>query len=545
MTDIFISYARSTEAEARRIADALRALGYGVWRDDELPAHRAYAEVIEERLKAARAVVVVWSAEAVKSQWVRSEADKARGDQKLVQLSLDGSVPPMPFDQIQCADLTGWTGDIAAPGWLKVVASLVDLAAAPLAGAAVEPPPALPSKPSIAVLPFTDMTGAQGQDYFVDGMMEEITTALSRFRSIFVIASSSALSLKGQAVTPQAAARAMGVRYVLEGSVRRSANRVRIAVKLIDAAAGGQIWADQFDDTLEDVFDLQERVALSVASKIESSVQAEEIRRAVARPTDNLGAYDLYLRAVSNLTYSRAATLEAVRLLEAAVDLDPVFGPALGLAAGCRAHIDLYDWSEDLETNSRIGTDQARRALKAAPDDPSVLCSVAYAVAYLDLDLPGAIALADRAILLNPGSATAWGMGGQLRMESGDTDRAVEQLETSLRLDPIGGSRARRTAYLAIGRFHQQRFDEAAALVKDFVHQTDSPRGFAILAASCGHLGRIREAQSALAGYRDRTPLPIEDFGARLLSQPAHLRLFLDGIALAEGKSPIEGEGAG
>ena len=180
MTDIFISYARSTADQAHRVAEALRALGYGVWRDDELPAHRAYAEVIEERLKAAKAVVVIWSDEAVKSEWVQSEADRARTDRKLVQLNLDGAALPMPFDRIQCADLSGWTGDADAPGWRKVVASLGDLMGVPSAPAVEAPALTLPSKPSIAVMPFANLSGDPEQEYFVDGMLVEIVEALSR-----------------------------------------------------------------------------------------------------------------------------------------------------------------------------------------------------------------------------------------------------------------------------------------------------------------------------------------------------------------------------
>ncbi len=231
MSDVFISYARSTAREAQAVAAALRGLGYEVWLDDELPAHRAYADVIEERVREATAVVVIWSAEAAKSEWVRSEASIARAAHSLVQLTLDKSPLPMPFDQTQCADLRGWTGDPEAPGWKKVVARIADLVGGtPVAVAsATAGPPPLPSKPSIAVLPFTDMTGSEGQDYFVDGMVEEITTALSRIRSIFVIASSSALTFKGKAVGAQDAARQLGVRYVLEGSVRKAGGRACVS----------------------------------------------------------------------------------------------------------------------------------------------------------------------------------------------------------------------------------------------------------------------------------------------------------------------------
>src|SRR5579859_141041 len=266
MTDIFISYARSTAPQAQAIAEALRALGYCVWRDDELPAHRAYAEVIEERLRAAKAVVVIWSAEAAKSQWVFSEANRAREDGKLVQLSLDSTRLPMPFDTIQCADMSGWVGDPGSPGWRKVVASLGDL----VAGTTVAPSaaaPALPAKPSIAILPFANLSGDPEQEYFADGMVVEIVAALARIPSIFVIASGSSFSFKGRSVSPQEAARQLGVRYVLEGSVRKAAERVRITVQLIDASDGAQIWTQRFDDTLEDVFALQDKVALAAAGK--------------------------------------------------------------------------------------------------------------------------------------------------------------------------------------------------------------------------------------------------------------------------------------
>src|SRR5580658_406402 len=293
MTDIVISYARETEAEAIRVVEALRGLGYAVWRDDEIPAHRSFGPAIEERLAAAKVVLVLWSAEASKSTWVRSEASRARAMGKLVQLTLDKSPLPIPFDQIQCANLVGWNGEADAPGWRKVVGSVGDLAGAPAVAVAIP----LPSKPSIAVLPFANLSGDPEQEYFADGMVEEITTVLSRIRSLFVIASGSAMTLKGKDVRLSEVGRQLGVRYVLEGSVRRSADRVRIAVRLVDASDGAQIWADRFEDTLEDVFALQDKVALGVAGAIEPTVRAAEIRRASKGPTENMGSYDLYLRA--------------------------------------------------------------------------------------------------------------------------------------------------------------------------------------------------------------------------------------------------------
>src|SRR5579863_4792338 len=387
MSDVFISYARSTAKQANAAAEALRALGFSVWLDDELLAHHAYTHAIEEQLTAARAALVIWSTEAVKSEWVLSEANRAREDHKLVQLTVDGARLPMPFDQTQCADLAGWTGDAQAPGWRKVVASLAELIGGAADRAAPPAPLPLPSKPSIAVMPFANLSGDREQEYFADGMVLEIVEALSRIGSIFVIASSSTLSFKGKAVSAQDAARQLGVRYVLEGSVRKAGGRVRIGVQLIDAADGAQIWTHRFEDTLEDVFALQDSVALAVAGKIEPTVMQAEIRRASARPTDNLSSYDLYLRAIPlRRTFDRADMLGALDLLSRAITLDPAFGPALALAANCHRIIVLNLWSDDLESHRRLGLELAHRALKAAGDDADVLASVAANVDFVEGD---------------------------------------------------------------------------------------------------------------------------------------------------------------
>ncbi|HEY2480923.1 MAG TPA: TIR domain-containing protein, partial [Caulobacteraceae bacterium] len=219
--DVFISYARATEAEAIRIAAALNDLGYQVWRDDQLAAHEEFGEVIQQRCEAARAVVVLWSHDAVKSQWVRSEANRARSLNKLVQVNLDGVPMPMPFDQIHCANLKGWRGEPDAPGWLQTLKSVAKLAGpdkAVHAGASGARPARLSAagdKPSLAVLPFANLSGDPEQNYFIDGLMEEIVAALTRIRTLFVIAASSSLALKGQDVTPVEAAEKLGVRYIL------------------------------------------------------------------------------------------------------------------------------------------------------------------------------------------------------------------------------------------------------------------------------------------------------------------------------------------
>ena len=256
MSDIFISYARSSEDQARRVEEALQARGYSVWRDSELPAHRTYADVIEERLKSAKAVVVIWSAEAVKSQWVRAEADAARAMGTLVQVSFDGTVPPMPFNQIQCASLKDWVGDLAAPGWKKVEASVDALAG----GAESDEKPSVRKarERSICVLPFANMSGDPEQEYFSDGISEDITTDLSQISALAVTARNTAFTFKGSAVDVGEVARKLGVSHVLEGSVRKAGGRVRITAQLIDGGTGDHVWAERYDRDLTDIFAIQE-----------------------------------------------------------------------------------------------------------------------------------------------------------------------------------------------------------------------------------------------------------------------------------------------
>ena len=541
MSDIFVSYARSTAAQAHRIAEALRSLGYDVWRDDQLPAHRAYADVIEERLRAAKAVIVVWSADAVKSQWVRAEAAVALEAATLVQLSIDGAMPPLPFNQIQCAAMPGWDGDEAVPGWRKVVASIAELvgsdAAAPAPAAAL----VLPGKPSIAVMPFTNLSGDPEQEYFTDGMVLEIVEALSRFRSIFVIAIGSSLSFKGKNVGAPDVARQLGVRYVLEGSVRKAGGRVRIGVQLIDAGDSASIWTQRFEDTLEDVFELQDKVALAVAGRIEPAVNSAEFRRVAGRSTDNMGSYDLYLRGNAlSISHSREATLAALGLLDRSIALDPDFGPALVRAAHCHRLIHSFGWSDD-PAGSRVRClELARRALQAAGDDAAVVATVAYIRLIVEGDDRAAVALIDRAIALNPGSARVLYWSGRLRLVSGDAELAVEHIEASLRLDPVGPMREVQIFGLGLARFAQARFDEAIALFKDSGLLPNSSFASAFGAACFGQLGRIDEAQAALACFRARAKQPLGDIARTWLHKPAHLKLFLDGIAAAEAKVPAD-----
>ena len=283
-------------------------------------------------------------------------------------------------------------------------------------GAAEPPALALPDKPSIAVLPFQNMSGDPEQEYFADGMVEEIITALSRIRWLFVIARNSSFTYKGQAVDVKQVGRELGVRYVLEGSVRKGGNRVRITAQLIDAETGTHLWADRFDGSLEDVFELQDKIAVSVAGVIEPALQAAEMRRSAARPTTDLTAYDLYLRALAiTFPITRERMFEALRLLEQAIAIDPHYGPAMAWAAICHMRLVIDGWSEAPETDRSKAIYLARQSLEGAEDDTEVLTHAALVLAHFDEDIGAMIGLIDRALRLNPSYARGWFYSGIIR----------------------------------------------------------------------------------------------------------------------------------
>jgi adenylate cyclase len=401
--------------------------------------------------------------------------------------------------------------------------------------APVQPALPLPDKPSIAVLPFANMSGDPEQEYFADGMVEEIITALSRIRWLFVIARNSSFTYKGQAIDVKRVGRELGVRYVLEGSVRKAARRVRITAQLIDALSGAQLWADRFDGSLEDVFDLQDKVASSVAGVIEPALQAAETARSADRPTTDLTAYDLYLRGYAMVLSSARQSSEALRLMEQAVARDPQYGPALAWAAFCCHRLHFDGRSEHPEADRRKGVDFARRAIQMAGDDPAVLANAAHALAYFGENIIAMMALVDRALSLNPNFARAWFISGNLRVCAGQPDIAIEHLETSLRLSP----RARASATLVvIGAAHlvSRRFDEAVPKLLLAIQEDPSlPYAHRFLAACYAHMGRLDDARETVARLGGITTVVIPDAG--FLRNTEHRELFLSGLRLATGET--------
>jgi adenylate cyclase len=400
----------------------------------------------------------------------------------------------------------------------------------------IAPPAALPlpDKPSIAVLPFQNMSGDPEQEYFADGMVEEIITALSRIRWLFVIARNSSFTYKGQAVDVKQVGRELGVRYVLEGSVRKATGRVRITAQLIDTDTGAHLWADRFDGSLEDVFDLQDQVTTSVAGVIEPALQAAEIRRATALKTGDLTAYDLYLRGLAVfMPVTKERLFAANELFSRAINRDPDFAPALAWGAICQFRLHQDGWTADPDVTKRDGLDLAHRALQLAAGDPDVIANSVFPLAYFGEDIDAMMCVLDEALALNPSFARGWFVSGHVRVMAGHCELAIRHVENSMRLSPrarVGGQ------WAAIGQAHclAGRFEDAVAkLLLMLQEHPGAPLSYRFLAASYAHLGRLPQACQVVARLLAIAPVAITD--------PSYLRnaeqreRLLSGLRLAMG----------
>jgi TolB-like protein/class 3 adenylate cyclase/Flp pilus assembly protein TadD len=368
--------------------------------------------------------------------------------------------------------------------------------------------PPLPDKPSIAVLPFQNLSGDPEQEYFADGMVEEIITALSRIRWLFVIARNSSFTYKGQAVDVKQVGRELGVRYVLEGSVRKAAGRVRITAQLIDAGTNAHLWADRFDGSLEDVFDLQDRVASSVAGVIEPALQAAEMARATRKPTESLDAYDLYLRALAEANRLSANGMQAaVDLLKQALAIDQNYLPAIALTVWCRLLQRTHGWISATGPEVETGLHLARRAVVAGRDDPEVLCMASYALAAFAGENEIAQLGIDRALMLNPNAAQAWQLKGLVCCFSECPEQAIEALERSTRLSPLDPRSYITKFGLAMANFIAGRYREALGWVEQSLQEQPHyvpPLRYRV--ALLAHLDRLAEAQAALRQLLDLFP---------------------------------------
>jgi TolB-like protein/class 3 adenylate cyclase len=354
----------------------------------------------------------------------------------------------------------------------------------------------LPDKPSIAVLPFANMSGDPEQEYFADGMVEEIITALSRIRWLFVIARNSSFTYKGQAVDVKQVGRELGVRYVLEGSVRKTGGRVRITAQLIDAQSGAHLWVDRFDGFLEDIFDLQDKVAVSVAGVIEPTLRHAEIERARRKRPESLDAYELYLRALPFAYTSMPEEADkALGFLEQAIQLEPDFAIVHAMIAW--SHEQRYLRGGLLEEEKITALRHGRLAIAAGSDDATALAIAGLVIGFLDpRDYPTALDAFHRSLTLSPSSAVALGFSAVTRAWRGESEIAIHQAEEALRLSPFDPMSNIRHMAIAIAHFVAGRFEEAAAAATRAAqaHPRFSPP-YWMRAAALVNLGRIDEAK--------------------------------------------------
>jgi TolB-like protein len=459
VADVFISYARSTATSASMIANALRAGGYSVWIDDDLPAHRDFSSVIEEQVRAARAVLVLWSSDAVKSRWVPAEADVAHEAGTLVQLSLDDATPPMPFNRMQCAPMNGWNGDLEAPGWRKVVASVAELVgrAAPETAA----PPAIRARSTaerlLAVLAFDNLSGDPEMAYFSDGVSEEIQQTVAQGSDLKVVARSSSFQFRGADKAVRRVAADLKATHLLDGSVRRSGARVRITAQLVECAGETTLWANRFDGDLSDVFALQEQIAEAVAHALRITLAAP-----AAQALDPL-VYELFLKARGIISegggvFDETAPI-ATPLLEQVVAAAPDHAAAWELLAKSRASIlrsgrrrqgsyaegragvveaaetalrldpkrgGAYEALAKLEPWGAYGAREGllRQALAVSPNDPATLTEMSE-FCWSVGRFREALRLAEQAFELNPLMPAAGLHVAQMRTYVGDYEASI------------------------------------------------------------------------------------------------------------------------
>lgn len=391
--------------------------------------------------------------------------------------------------------------------WLKNIAWPVRVYRVQVAGDAAEivqadrAALAFPDRASIAVLPFENMSGDHEQDYFADGMVEEIITALSRMRWLFVIARNSSFMYKGRAVDVKQVGRELGVRYVLEGSVRKAGNRVRISGQLVDTSTGAHLWADRFDGALEDIFEFQDQVTASVVGAIAPKLEQAEIERAKRKPPDSLDAYDYFLRGMAGVhRWTREANNDALRMFYRAIELDPNFAPAYGLAARCYSQRKASGWMVDRAKETAETVWLTRQAGQLGKDDAVVLCTAGIGLAYVVGDLDGGIAYLDRALELNPNLAWGWLYRGWMKVWAGEPEVGLEHVARALRLSPQDPQSFNMKTAIAMAHFFAGRDAEAWFWGEQAVReQPNFINAVIVAAASAAMIGRTEEAGKALA----------------------------------------------
>lgn len=457
--DIFLSYNREDQAIARHFAEAFVDAGLTVWWDVTLSSGDAYDQVTEQALKSAAAVVVLWSPRSVVSRWVRAEATVADRNGTMVPVTVDACERPIMFELTQTAELAHWQGDRQDSAWLGLLADIrrriaqrAPLLENPAEAATVAPTAAEPGKPRVVILPFVNMSGDAEQEYFSDGVTEDIITDLGHVAALSVVSRKAAFFYKGKTVSVADIAQALKVSHILEGSVRKAGDRVRITAQLLDAANDEQIWAERFDRTLDDIFAIQDEISVAVAAALKLHLAPSEKRAITNRPTANAEAYELFLMARQfERSGSERMKPVIVRICQRVVELDPAFAPAWALMAIAEAEM----------AQRMVAGASAARAREAAEhglaiDDSIAETNIAMAEAIGRgglMDFAAGQPFLDKALALDPDSYDANLLAGYYSIQQGQWTDSIHFFEKACALDPDAVRPAGMVgqAYTAIG----------------------------------------------------------------------------------------------
>ena len=384
---------------------------------------------------------------------------------------------------------------------------------------------ALPDKPSIVVLPFDNMSAEPGQDYLADGIVEAITAALSCIRSFFVIARSSAFTYKGRATNARDIGKELGVAYLLEGSVQKAGNRLRIIVQLIETEGGAHVWSSRFDGAIDDFFDLEDRITEQVAGALQPSIRIAEIERSRRKRPQDLGSYDYTMRAMPHVwALEKEESAKALELLEKALTIDPEYPLALSLAGWCHAQRSVYNWADDIAESQAMARSLAERAAEMSGDDPVIL-AVLGAVHTFVRNHGTARVLLERAVTLDPNAAWAWGRLGWLENYADQPQKAIGNFERALRLSPIDPMNFNN--YVGIGSAYEvaEEYDKATAFYRRALEERPNASWiYRNLASSLSGAGRMDEAKQAFAEMMRSYPdLTVSKFKQAMVFSPIAL----------------------
>jgi adenylate cyclase len=510
MADVFISYAREDADTARRFAHAFQGAGLSVWWDDALRSGEVFDESIERALREARAVVVLWSANSVASRWVRAEATLADRNRTLVPVMIEACQRPIIFELTQTADLTRWLGEVSDKAWQGLVADvrrLVDAQAAPRApseaagpdaDAGPAPGKAHATKPGVVILPFVNMSGDPEQEYFSDGVTEDIITDLGRVSSLSVASRNSSFSYKGKTVSPVQIARALKVTHVLEGSVRKSGNRVRITAQLLEAVTDTQVWAERYDRTLDDIFAIQDDISKAIVAALKLKLLPEERAAIEQRSTTNSEAYELYLMARGfQRKGSERLKPVIVRICRRVVELDPAFAKGWALMSLAESELSQRGIAGYSTASAQAS---AERAIAADPNVAEGHAALAEALLRGMLERSQADRALETALRLDPNCFEAHTVAGATAIGRREYDRAITHLERAIALDPDAYWPAGMVvqAYEALGERDATIAAERRALAcceKILADEPDHSGALGFLVTSLAGLGQAERAR--------------------------------------------------